>query len=365
MSPCRIRGARFSASARGITLFEVVVATALVLILLAVLVPMLAAGGHRSGTMVSANNLRRLGTAAVAYETDWNGQQWNMLPSDLGTQWCAEYTANHCASSPTMGVARDGLTWAWWIPSGVPDCIHASSASCDNFGLLMPIRMPSSGGGFADLMASFSRFPNLRGPREYVAARFYDPVFYAPNDPSIARIASKLQHTQFEFDHQSGEEIVPPTYCFSPPTLMNPKVFGRPVFRAPRTWAKWADPLPVSAATYPSLKTRIMEHDWCSEGQELLNRDYITPAARVCTLAVNSRPGALYFDGRVSFTTMQSFRDEDKPIFQQDQVGLWHRGSNFGVTGYTPYASGGLGAVASPHFLTVEGILGRDVVEPR
>jgi hypothetical protein len=338
----------------------------LVLVLLAALVPMLAAGGHRSGTMVSANNLRRLGAAAVAYETDWNGQQWSMLPSDVGTQTCAAYTATHCVASPTLGVARDGLTWAWWISSGVPDCNRSSSASCDNWGMTSPIRLPDLPGDSVDLRSSFSRYPNLRGPREYVAARFYDPVFYSPNDPGIARVASKLQNTQFEFDHQPGEEIVTPTYCFSPPTLMNPKVFGRQFFRKPRTWDKWADPLPVSAATYPSLKTRIMEHDWCSEGQEYADHSYLAPQTRVCTLAANSRPGALYFDGRVSFTAMQSFHDDDQAVRQHDFVGLWHRGSPFGSGGYLPYTMPGMNsATASPHFLTVEGILGRDLVEPR
>ena len=57
----------------GFTLTEAITATATVLIVVALLIPMFGNGLSRSGVYISANNLRRISMGCAAYEASWGG----------------------------------------------------------------------------------------------------------------------------------------------------------------------------------------------------------------------------------------------------------------------------------------------------
>ena len=360
---------------RGLTLVEVAIAVIVVVAMLAAMLPMLGSGMLRSGVMVSANNLRTIAAGCVAYEADWNGRVFTLMDAEMG-RWpgCTAFTARRCPPQAILGNGEGaGALWAYWIRGSQPACQNYPG-NCGNWPVLMPMALGGTTGSLSTT-SSYAhgtwQYPNIRGLREYVCARFFDPVFYAPNDTvtfgglqagafsSTAEFDGYLTNA-FAFDWRSS-------YGLSPAAMWGPGVFRAPSqggFQSPDTYHEAYFAPTATMAVHPSLKTRIMEKRWCQQ-PPALGRDGTTAgAAYQFNAGPGSQPGAIFFDGHVSFTAMSEYAADDADARAGGGDGLWSRDTPYGPTGvWGSEAIGGF--AASPHLLTTDGIAGRDLTHVR
>lgn len=366
------RRPRACARARGFTVVEAAIAVAVALVLLAVAMPMLGGGMHRSGVVVSANNLRTLSQGYAAYEASWNGRQHSLIRPEMGNYGsCSTYTTSNCPTSLVLGADEGGSLWGYWLGSGVLGC-GQQNGTCSNWSMIMPIAIGGTSGfpGINTLQGS-CLLPNARGVREYVTGRFFDPVYWSPNDiGAYGQVSASLLDSPVEFPGYqvgSGDGFLP-TYAYSGAALWHPEVFRRPSlggYRAPGpTFAQAFATPTASACAYPALKTRMIERRWCQNMTYLKNPVYATDDSNMYfNQGPMSQPGALFFDGHVSFTAMSRYASDDASVRAQTGTdGLWSRDTPFGAQGVYSGGSLWLGDRASPNFLTTDGILGRDLL---
>jgi len=123
----------------GFTILETAIAAAVLVTLLAAVLPMLGSGTYRSGMMVSANNLRRIADGCAAYEATWNGRQWSKTNDAMGHyDGCFDYRNSACPPALVLGTdASEGL-WGYWVPGIGPGC-QTYPGNCGNWVALMPM----------------------------------------------------------------------------------------------------------------------------------------------------------------------------------------------------------------------------------
>ncbi|MFO0963790.1 MAG: hypothetical protein U0625_12930 [Phycisphaerales bacterium] len=360
---------------RGITILEVAVSCVVCAALLAALVPMLGSGTQTSGVLISANNLRRISAGCVAYEADWNGRQWSQLTDEMAT-WpsCATYRQHACPPNLTLGEDSNESLWGYWI-YGSPQACSSYPGSCGNWVVNMPIVLGGTTGSLDAANAGVGSwmFVNARPVRPYICGRFYDPVFYPPNDEGTY---SQLQVSAFgsmvEFDYNSlaGGCMIFSGYGLSPAALWNPGVFRKPSlggYQQPDSFVEGYQTPTAAQAVYPSLKTRLMERNWCQQppvyGNPCTGAGNSTPNYAF-NAGGDSQPGAIFFDGHVEFTAMSRYAADDEEVRMQGMDGLWSRDTPYGATGVR------VGPVVndfacSAHLLTTDGIAGRDLTHNR
>lgn len=361
-------------SRRGITLLEVAIGVVLLCVLVATMIPMLGSGSYRSGILVSASNLRQIAAGCVAYEADWNGQVFSMLTPAMGTyNGCYNYSSHACPPVLILGADDGGGLWGYWITGTHYPCGGWPNGSCSLWPVLMPMCMGGTTGGLAPSTYGSGTwlFANARPLRQYICDRFYDPVFYPPND---AIINGKLQAQAFnrteEFPGQLadlGDTDWLCGYGLSPAAMWGPGVLRPPSqggFQAPDSYPAAYQTPTASAAVYPNLKTRLVERHWCQQPPALTATGAPGGAPYSFNAGAGSAPGAIFFDGHVSFTPMSTYAAEDAQLQSQGADGLWSRD--------TPYGPGGVkigptidGFSCSPHLLTTGGITGRDLTQVR
>ena len=153
-----MRSIRKTRTRGGWTVVDALVGTAVVAVVGAALVPMLGTGLHRSGMMVSANNLRRLGQGHAAYEASWNGQQHTTMVAEMGLfsgpNACGSFLEHHCPPPPVViGTDPQGGTWAYRWNGALPTCTShpggspfCSGGTTSRFpALSVPLRVPKGG----------------------------------------------------------------------------------------------------------------------------------------------------------------------------------------------------------------------------
>lgn len=371
---------------RAFTVVDLVAGMAILGTLAAVATPMLGSGMHRSGMMVSANNLRRLGQGHAAYEASWNGQQHTTMVPEMGhysgSSTCWAFLQNHCPPPPVvLGTDGAGSTWGyfWNGSGGVPGCTaypgqanFCGSTQGKYKATALPLAVGGTSGtfsGFPDQDGNYY-LPNMRGVREYVCDRFFDPVYYSPND----LVAYPRVSAAFESAHEMADinllvsTQTSSSYCNSAAAIWNPCVFRAPSqggFQAPGTCLDAYRTPPASHATYPTLKTRMMEWRMCQGPRGAVSPALSGEVMDFFNAHPGSRPGAVFFDGHVSFTVMADYAADDAQLLQQTgSDGLWSRDSGLGSNGYRGQAAQS-GFRASPHFLTTGGIAGRDLLHAR
>jgi len=354
----------------GFTIIETLITGAVLTALVAALLPMLGSGMYRSGMMVSANNLRRIADGCAAYEATWNGRQWSKTTDSMGHyDGCNDYRNYACPPTLILGVDESEGLWAYWISGNQPSCANWPG-SCGNWPLIMPMAIGGTTGSLstaANVGLGSWGLINARGLREYIADRFYDPVFYSPND---ALIYQKLQAGQFnspaEFAYQSGA-VYPSTYGLSPAAIWGVGTFRAPRdggFRAPDDYPQAYITPNASIATYPDKKTRLIEQRWCQQPPALAKPEFTTAQYYRFNSGAGSQPGTIFYDGHVSFVPMSTFAADDAMAAQQTGDGLWSRDTPYGANGV--WSSEAIdGFYNSAHLLTTDGILGRDLLQAK
>lgn len=378
-------------AAAGFTIVELLVVVTIIALLIALLVP--AVGKARESAMVtqSQSNLRNLAAANATYGAAWNDRQWTICADDVGmygpTCSEAEYMSATGSCPPSMVLGHGPPScppngqvalWAYWIPCGVTGG-GGTTGNPANWYHVWPMVLESQAGAQEGFGAW--RMCNVQSFANYVGGRFYDPVFYAPKDKVLLSRADCAISSGYDFailpDVPTG--IVFSSYCFSPAAMWAPSVFARSGFQRPCSESKAAFRSPtVAQASYPDLKTRMIEHNWLQNqhGGEY-NTHFTDPEPWTFNQGYTSTPCAMFFDGSVRMAGVASAMNADQQVYSQNLAsgesyanpGLWVRGDHISIgpwseyLGYYTVASFDDQVNTSFHVFTTDGIMGRDFIE--
>jgi hypothetical protein len=352
----------------GFTIAELLVAMLSLALVLAAILPSMARAQGSSGVQQSMSNLVTLGVSHVLYALDWDGRQVTWVKDDLGVYQGDVVLYNEavggCGSGfgppecqPPMipGTGCQGLLWAYWVTHG-------------NRPMFQPIAF--TGGPGSEYFGHF-RIPNLRPFHEYVNGRYHDPVFYAPGDAGSLVAAGGCQDAPCEFVvYPGGDDPYHcnpgwSSYALSPAAMFHPDVFRSNAaggWQPPWTLDLGYQSPGLFQATYPNLKTHMIEHNWFRNAPVSCNpafADWCEPYW--FNHGINVSPVTLFYDGSVRLLPNTEALAADQQVLDQTggEDGLWHRGTGFGEDGYG-ISFGYDGTPVSHHILTTDGILGRD-----
>jgi len=362
---------------RAFTVVDLACALAVIVVLLAIVLPALGRTAKSSMLATSFGNLMDLGAAHALYAAEYNGAQVQHVVDDLST-----YGDDPGDAFEAYRFVNDelhppiGLGWGWWPAAGdYTYFAYRLGSNSANAALAVPIDFPPGVG----LYRGSFRLPNAKPLQDYVGGRFYDPTFYAPADRPV------WDFVEFYGCFESLDEFadcVPPvpgqgdlpawsSYCTSPAALYHPDVMRRPADGG------WQDPFDLdhgfetpalTQARFPSLKTLMLEHNWVQNAP----KDVCNPAfpnlgaygncePYYFNHSIDSAPATLFYDLTVRLLPNTEAKAADQQVQKQAGAGLWSRDTPFGVFGYL-IESGFDGSPVSHHVLTTDGILGRDTV---
>ncbi len=353
----------------GFTIIDLMVVILVIMILLAAAVPMVAGAGGNAGIQQSMSNLVAQSAAHLLYAADWNGRQVTHNPDDFGFyggDMGAYNNANGCFNNNEnchppiiagIGETQSGswVIWAYWSTAG-------------NNALMQPINFPGPPNDSAGIDGwGYWRFPQARPIHDYLNGRYQDPVFYAPNDTGVVGPLAGCMDQPGEFvAYPSNCNPAWSSYARSPAGIFHPDVFRS---NADGGWqAAWEldhgyESPGLFQATYPDLKTHLIEHSWVQNPPAPCNPAFFGCEPYYFNGGIDSAPVTLFYDGHVRLLPNAEVLFADLQVLAQTgQVdGLWHRGTPFGASGYH-IDNGFDGVPLSHHVLTTDGILGRDTL---
>jgi prepilin-type N-terminal cleavage/methylation domain-containing protein len=409
---------------KGFTLVELLVVVSIIALLVAVLLPAVAAARDTARVNASKSNSSQVFKVHRVYDTD-HGHYWTGCPSNLaatkspqgvpafsvGTtvsnalQWWQNNSADYWADT------EYGVQWG----EGSDGSAFAGSAWAG--GLITEFTVPytfSSGqttGPNANALGTF-RFPNTFTVSRRVNGPYND-IFFAPKDEVVIDYLRELdcfddanqlcQNIADEITLGSGwtnyygsggGEMwgMASSYCLSPASMINPNVYLATSQSGP------VDPMTISNgfragssahARYPSLKTFLCEHhhlqnnkfgcsmDWRGGGrgawmdpsqQGMWHYDGCAPY--VFNGHWDSNPVVTMQDGSTRIVGVAEVRRSDAMVKNEDGKGLWCRFTGDGDQGYFMeysryYSSGNPNSLklsTSFHTHTQGGIQGRDFI---
>jgi hypothetical protein len=356
------------------TLVELIVICTIVGLMLSMVIPVLRHLRSDSGKAVSMSNLANQGAMHAMYAADWSDRQFTTVPDNLGQYsttlnpivLCNIYVnQTGCYPSVYMGITENGSSF--YVNLAPCQGTTSPGASCSGAGYSWPY--PFVQPILATPPLSTFRFVNIAALSSYADGRFYDDVFYAPND--VVTYAGA--EPQFGNPAQMPTVPDPPvfsSYCTSPAAMFHPDVFT-PASRGGPTWQftfadRFKSPT-VSQATYTDLKTQIIEHNWNQSPPGEFNPAVARWAGQLIPYQFNhgldSAPMTLFFDGHIASIVMAEALTDDMTVKRQTRgsPGLWSRDSPLGPNGYKGEVSYD-GTLSGLHILTVGGITGRDVL---
>lgn len=358
-----VRGSmRPVASLRAFTIVELLVVISIIALLVGILLPAVGKARDAALTTQSSSNLRNMSTAYAAYAADWGDRQWTACPDDAGLYQgnCNSYLAAACPPQLILGYNDDGAI-GYFLGSGGQCSNFGYPGSCGNWPLYWPSTFTPG-----NVVGSF-RLANVKSFNSYLNGRFYDAVFYAPKDTQVLDGAEKYIASPYEFDGEGGTEIYQSSYCLSPAAMWHPDVLGKNL-QTGKYWtppsalpAAWRSPT-TSQATYPELKTRMLEHHWLqNRSTGMINPNFsggTTPW--YFNHGYGSAPATLFFDGHVNVAGVSAAIDADVRSLSTGGPPLWSRHTTLQGNGYYIQQSYDFQAETSYHILTTDGIQGRD-----
>ncbi|MFN5495413.1 MAG: type II secretion system protein [bacterium] len=358
---------------RGFTIVELLVVVSIIALLIALLLPAVSKARDKALISQSVANLKNLGTANEFYAGDWADRQFTAMPDDAGLVAgnCQQYLGT-IACPPQQLLGWDSTTvpgqqamWGYFLgSSGKCQGLGYPGQPCVNWGVYTPIAFTGQDAGYGAF-----RIPNVRAFNSYVGKRFYDPTFYAPKDVLPLASVSKYFISQNEFTYD-GSAYEDSSYCWSPAAMWDAAVLRRnntaldgngytnpallkTAYRSP----------PVSRCKYPTLKTRMIEHNWLQNTPDSPINPNFTGASTPWQFnhGYNSAPASLFFDGHIELVGCQRSMQADQRVAATNGS-VWSKNTPFGITGYYGGQSYDFLVRTSFHILTTDGIEGRDVL---
>jgi hypothetical protein len=282
------------------------------------------------------------------------------------------YTVNgYEHPAPVFGIAQTGIIHGYWLPP---------TGSAVNGTRIVPMNFT---GTYAKQGAF--RLIQCRAMSQYMNGRFYDPVFYAPKDTGVWSSVEANFDKPHEY-YPDPEGLKASSYSYSAAAMFNPDVLsknGNVYYRDP-----WSVPAgfrspSMSQATFPDLKTQIMEHHWLQGSRRKTCNPYFTGGVYsgcqpfFFNASIESNPVCLFFDGHVGSLSVLDAIESCKRVNNQAGgsssagAGTWSKDTPLGG-GYEDNDGGGFWsgnggpgfdwASTSFHILTRDGIKGRDIV---
>jgi len=360
------------ASHRAFTIVELLVVVSIIALLVALLLPAVAKGRDKALISQSVSNLKNLASSNEIYAGDWNDRQFTPVPDDAGmvNGNCDLYKAQiACPPQQLLGWDVNGAMWGYFLGASGKCAQFGWPEACYNWIIYIPMDFgtgPNPGGG--NSYGSF-RMPGVKAFSAYVGKRFYDPTFYAPKDVLPISNVTKYFTSAAEFSYD-GTNYEDSSYCWSPAAMFDPKVFGRngstlngQGYTDPNTLKTGYKSPPVSRAKYPTLKTRMIEHNWLQNTPDTpVNPNFAggtTPW--MFNHGYNSAPACLFFDGHIELVGCQRSMQADQRVAPANGS-VWSKNTPFGSNGYYGGQSYDFLVSTSFHILTTDGIEGRDVL---
>jgi prepilin-type N-terminal cleavage/methylation domain-containing protein/prepilin-type processing-associated H-X9-DG protein len=369
------------------TIVELLVVVAIISLLIAILLPAL--GRARDAALItqSQGNLRNMAAANATYGADYSDRQFTASADDMGlASGCQDYIDNFgCMGQQILGWDNQGGLWGYWLGSGQL-CPGNYPGNCGNWIVYWPCSFNFTGteGGFG-----YYRMPNVKAFNNYVNGRFYDKTFIAPKDKLTLERAEEGMSYPGEFlppPPAPAKPVVFSTYVWGPAQLWAPEVFGRRVTNIPAypggvplqpsvngPWPA-AFKCPSQGQTkYSDLKSRMFEYYWLqNQDGGPTNPSFGGQQQWYYNQGNNSTPNVLFFDGHVGVAGVAQAMDDDRRLSRQQataafpQKGIWHRGVP-GAAGNGFFQQYGFDMLANTSYMmfTVDGILGRDVLEAK
>jgi prepilin-type N-terminal cleavage/methylation domain-containing protein len=356
-----------SRAPRAFTIVELLVVVSIIALLIAILLP--AIGKARDAALVTRSlaNLRNLSAANAAYGADWADRQFTAIPDDAGlvSGNCTTYLATvACPPQQLLGWASQGgvsTMWGYFLGSTGLCAPYNYDGNCGNWSTYKPIEFTGVNAGFGAF-----RMPNVKAFASYVGNRFYDETFYAPKDRINLAIAEKYFSFPDQFNSSDGD-IAYSTYCFSPAAMYAPDVLSSKTgYKNPNVMAAGYRSPAVGMATYPDLKTRMLEHQWLQNAESQINSNFAGGQEPwYFNHGYNSAPATLFFDGHVAVMGVADAMESDVRVKQTAPTtdidkGIWSRTTPFGTNGYFGQQAYDFYVDTSYHILTTDGIQGRD-----
>lgn len=361
--------------ARGFTIVEMLVVVSIIGVLMALLLPAVGRARTSARIAVSATNLHQIGIAHASYAADWDGRQMTFVVDNIANYGNDPETAAlmYKLNGPT-GEYPQGVILGWSPRPGGGSALDAFYIGPDNptnYEWMQPIIFDQAS---TRVGLGWFRIPNARPLNQYLGGRFYDPVFYAPQDVIVMDRFRVVEDMPGEYIHTENsnpgevnwENPCWSSYCTSPAALLNPTVMSADGWQDPWSLPAGFRAPSFSQAAYSDLKTHVMEHQWLQGRRKECNAAAPRVNYGICepfyfNHSRDSSPQALFYDGHVGQVGVRQAELADGRIGNETGAGLWSRTTPFGPDGYF----GDIGyddAKTSFHILTVDGIRGRDVL---
>lgn len=335
--------------ANGFTVIDLAATVAAGTVLIAAAMPLAASVAAGSGRDTSRLNLETLHAIHTMYALDHEDRQFSHLPDNFTGNATLYQMQNGCIDPLVLGTDMAGATWGYYLNCG---------GTPGNNGNIVTYMAMEFGSNALD---GLYRYANTRKINEYANGRYYDPLFFAPDDPALTE--TDFKHMRAGVDFGFGD--VPYTfartsYTMSPAAMWAPRVMGA---GQSMKNAQWRNPSGaqqdyrtprVSECLHPSLKTRLMEHYATNNAPAPCNPAYAGCRPYMWNQSIATRNLALFYDGSVDEFGVQ------ETLAAEDAVGanFWLRNTPLGSLGVQgAYAAG---PTSSAHFLTTFGIRGRD-----
>jgi len=363
---------------KGFTIVELLVVVAIIALLIAILLPAIGKARDAAQVTQSLGNLRNMTAACAAYGADYNDRQFTAVPDETGqygnfnNDACTKMTAVQCIPNFVLGWDQSGGLWGYWV-KGAPGRCSVWPGNCGNFIVYQPCDF--KGAGWGGTFVGSWRISNCKAFNSYVNGKYYDKVFWAPKDKITLAPIEKYFSQAVEFGYTNGD-YAEPTYCWSPAAMWSPDVMAYSrstaggVGAAPslaKTPGAYKSPA-VAMAQYPSLKWRMWEHQWLQnmEGGDV-NPAFTTTTPWYFNQGYNSAPAIMCFDGHTQVAAIAGIQQDDDLLGYQrtnqvgGQPGLYYKANGYFNTAAYDMLTTGAGA-CNPGVLTVDGILGRDML---
>jgi prepilin-type N-terminal cleavage/methylation domain-containing protein len=401
---------------KGFTIIELLVVVAVIGLLVAILLPAIGRARESAQSTQSQSNLRNIGSAAAVYSVDFQDRQWSPLPEDFGKlknvadpgEW-TKWASSRCAGQLRLGKSASG-DQGFFIPNASAQQLCApppAGANINNLKAYFPCSFKNADGNFGSF-----RLLNASSFSKYVGGRFYDDIFYAPKDLLVLDqvAALKAEYPNDGDFYGTARSTILSSYCWSPAAMWSPDVLSSKTgFQNPMAPAAgrsvaglWRTPT-ANQAQYSELKTRVIEHSWLQNKPSnmiemtsgkwnmrgIVNPDQLFKFGGRETFqtvgdqangmkqpwwfneASMSLPNSLFFDGHVGPIGVLEAVESNKRVKARNTTavkmfqGIYAEGS-VGDLGSAPYQYGcydnQAAAGCAMHVLTVDGIMGRDML---
>lgn len=374
------------------TLIELLVVITIIALLVGILLPAISRARDNALVGQSKSNIRNVRVAADMYINDHNGRGWNGCPPILSSGPTGEWTDLSAQNALIAWRNRywyqdqSGMGGKMTIPPGVQPCEttlgrqwFVDLESCREVDQVVPYcfgeGLTTSPRGFA--RQGTYRFPNTRHIAEYMEDKCYNKVFWSPKDRVITReiqscwdndgatCATTLNGAlDGEFEVDIPMLMVPSSYSFSPPNMVNSHCYRKPkpnqdpkdAFTDPMSIPGGFRQNTIAQCRFPTQKTYLMEIHWlqnlttgeCGANWGDAQYPYHYPAGddnsstwsydgcypHYFNASWRSAPIAAFVDGHTDQISAEDAEKADYVVATQndstgnvDQYnGLWHRG---------------------------------------